>query len=121
MTGPNPNIHPGQGGVTYPSPNEFPVTYRAITGITKGITTKVTVPNHGFTNANDQNITQLDFTQVKGMTQINGKFGYILNVIDINNLLIGLDSSTFQTYTSGGNVNINGGNAPYDPFENIFP
>ena len=112
---------PGNGGVTYPSPNEWPVTYVTVTGITKGTQPVVTAPSHGFTNANNQNTTQLEFTQVKGMSQINGQFGYITNVLNTNQFQIGLDTSFYGTYTSGGLANINARNPPYDPITNLFP
>ncbi len=115
-----PNRGAGNGGVTFPSPNEWPVTYRAITGITKSVQAVVTSIDHGFTNANDANITQLDFTQVRGMHEINGKFGYITNVIDQDNFQIALNTSSFSTYRSGGFANINAGNSPYDPFTNLY-
>jgi hypothetical protein len=115
------NIPPGNGGVTYPSPNEWPVTYRTVTGITNSTQPVITAPNHGFTNAADQNITSLIFTQVKGMFQINGQCGYINNVIDTSNFQVGIDTSFYNKYTSGGLANISAGNAPYDPLTNLFP
>lgn len=115
------NIPPGNGGVTYPSPNEWPVTYVTVTGITNNFQPVVTAPNHGFTNANDQNITQLEFTQVKGMSQINGQFGFITNVINTDQFQIALNTQFYGIYTSGGKANINAGNPPYDPFTNLFP
>lgn len=111
-------IPPGNGGVVYPSPNEWPVTYIVLTGITNGINPTITAPNHGFTSS-DINIVQVDFSQVKGMQQINGKFGYLTSVIDANNFTIALDTSFFHPYTSGGFCNINGGFSPQDPFTNI--
>lgn len=120
MTGPNPKIHPGQGGVTYPSAQEFPVSYRSIQGITQSPQARVTSANHGFTNA-DIPVTQLDFSQVKGMSQINGQFAYITQIVDTNNFLVGLDTSQYHAYTSGGYCNILAGNTPYDPFQNTFP
>ena len=114
------NVPPGNGGVTYPSPNEWPITYVAITGITQGINTKITAPNHGFTQGQVPQV-QVDFSQVKGMQQINGKFGYIIQVIDTNNFVLALDTTTFSPYTSGGFVNINASTgSPTDPFTNTF-
>ena len=108
--------------VVYPSPNEWPVTVFPITGITKGLTTTVTCPNHGFTNANNMGIAQVDFSQVKGMQQINGKNGTIVNVINSNTLQIDIDSSTYQPYISGGFINVtNYPTAPFDPLTNTFP
>lgn len=115
------NIPAGNGGVTFPSPNEWPVTYRVITGISNGMQATVTSPDHGFTNANDQNVTQVDFSQVKGMSQINGQFGYITNVVDTDNFQVGINTLNFYAYRSGGFANINAGNTPYDPFTNLYP
>ena len=106
--------------VTYPSPNEWPITYRVVTGISKEPQAQVTSVGHGFTNSIDVNITQVDFSQVKGMFQINGQFGYITNVIDADNFNVAIDTSNFYAYTSGGFVNILSGNSPYDPLTNTF-
>ena len=105
--------------VTYPSPNEWPVTYRPITDITRERQATVTSPLHGFTNASDQNVTKVDFTQVKGMFQINGMAAYITNVVDANRFTVAIDSSHFYSYASGGFANIMTNNPPYDPFQNI--
>lgn len=107
--------------VTYPSPNEWPVTVIPVTNITRAVIAKVTAPNHGFTQSNDVGITQLDFSQVNGMEQINGKFGYIMQVIDTNNFTIGINTTTFSPYSSGGFCNINASpSSPTDPFQNTF-
>jgi len=113
-------IPPGNGGVVPPSPNEWPVTYVDITGITNSLQAVITAPNHGFTTA-DIPVTQVDFSQVKGMKEINGKFGFITKIIDDNNFQVALDTSQFHPYSSGGFVNVNAGNAPYDPFQNLYP
>lgn len=113
-----PRSFPGEGGVTFPSPNEWPVTYRAITGINQALQATVTCPNHGFTSANIPT-TVVDFTQVKGMQQINGQFAPLVSIIDADNFTVNLNTSSFHAYTSDGYVNIISGQAPYDPFENI--
>lgn len=113
----NPNVAPA---VVYPSPNEWPFTYIAITAIRNGLTTLVTAPNHGIIDS-DLPQVQMDFSQVMGMQQINGKFGYVLQVIDPNNLLIGIDSTNFSPYRSGGYLNIlQWIGAPIDPLANTF-
>jgi ubiquitin-activating enzyme E1-like protein len=114
------NIPPGNGGVTFPSPNEWPFTYVAITNIRNGLTTLVTAPNHGIISS-DLPQVQFDFSQVKGMQEINGKFAYVVEVVDINNLLFALDSTTFSPYLSGGYLNLlQWISAPIDPFTNTF-
>jgi hypothetical protein len=114
------NLPPGNGGVTFPSPTEWPVTYHAITNITRGPQPTVTAPNHGITQGSGINPTKVDFTQVKGMTQINSQSAFVQTVIDQNNFTIALDTSSFSAYTSGGFVNVVQGNAPEDPFENLY-
>jgi hypothetical protein len=117
----NPNIHPGQGGVTFPSPNEFPVTYRAITGITRSLQATITAPNHGITISSTASTPKVDFSQVKGMFQINGQFGFVTSIVDADNFTVALNTLQYSAYISGGYANITGGIAPYDPFENIYP
>lgn len=115
------NIPNGNGGVVYPSPNEWPIMYIAITGITNGLTTTVTAPNHGFTTGALPQI-QVDFSQVKGMTDINGVFAYVSQVVDANNFVVPINSTNFHPYVSGGFVNILAyTGSPQDPFTNTFP
>lgn len=104
--------------VTYPSPNEWPKTAIAITGITRAFQAQVTAPNHGFTSA-DIGITLIDFTQVKGMQQINGLSGTIVSVIDANNFITNIFTTPFFAYTSGGYVNNLTGSPPVPPVETL--
>lgn len=115
------NIPAGNGGVTYPSPNEWPVTVFAITAITRSPQAKITAPGNGITVSSTTSTPKVDFTQVKGMSQINGQFAFVTQVIDANNFLVALDTSQFSPYSSGGFVNITGGSAPDDPLTNLFP
>ncbi len=117
----NPNIHPGQGGVTFPSPNEWPVTVITITDIQKGMNTLVTAPSHGITLSSDQSTPKVDFSQVKGMSQINGQFGFVISVPNVNQVVVALDSMQYNSYISGGFLNITGGTPPYDPLTNLYP
>jgi hypothetical protein len=111
----------GNGGVTYPSPNEWPVTIHAVTNITRAGVPIVTVPNHGITMSTTQSTPQVDFTQVQGMQQINGQFAFVASVIDANNITIKLDTSRYSPYTSGGWMNILVSPSPIDPLQNTFP
>lgn len=111
----------GNGGVTYPSPNEWPITVHNVTGITNGLTAKVTAPAHGITTTPLQSTPQVDFSQVKGMTQINGQFAYVTNVIDVDNFTIALDTSNYSAYLSGGFINVLVSPAPINPLTNTFP
>lgn len=114
------NLPAGNGGVTYPSPNEWPVTYVAISGITRGTQTKVNAPNHGITLSSNQSTPGVDFTQVNGMSQINGIFGFVTSVIDANNFIVAINSNNFSPYISGGYVNKIAGSSPIDPLTNTF-
>lgn len=104
--------------VTPPSPNEWPDTIRNITGITRAAQAQVTSPNHGFTDQ-DVGVTIVDFLQVKGMLQINGLPGTILQVVDSDNFIVNINTTYFFDYTEGGYANIVAGRSPYDPFQNI--
>lgn len=114
-------IPAGNGGVTYPSPNEWPITYVAITGITRGSETTVTAPDHGITLSSGESTPGVDFSQVRGMQQINGVFGYVTSVIDTNTFTVAINSSNFSPYLSGGFVNKIAGSAPIDPLTNTYP
>ena len=116
-----PNKGAGNGGVTYPSPNEWPVTVHALSGITRAGQPIVTAVDHGITLTASQSIPVVDFTQVKGMFQINGKSAYVMSVIDVDNFTIALDTSQFYAYTSGGFVNVIVSPSPINPLTNTFP
>ena len=107
--------------VTFPSPNEWPVTVHAIIGITRSPNPTITALNHGITLSSTQSTPKVDFDQVKGMHEINGQFAFVTKVIDANNFQIALDTSQFSPYTSGGFVNVTGGSAPIDPLTNTYP
>ena len=111
----------GNGGVTYPSPNEWPITVFAITAITQSFNAKVTAPSHGITLSPTKSVPVVDFTQVQGMKEINGQFGYVLKVIDADNLIVGVNTQFYSPYLSGGFINITGGSPPDDPLTNLFP
>src|SRR6266403_3297990 len=115
-----PNKGAGNGGTTYPSPNEWAVTVHAVTGITNSVQPTVTAPGHGINLSASQSTPRVDFTQVNGMTQINGQFAYVTSVIDVNNFTIALDTSFFNSYSSGGFVNVIVSPTPIDPYRNTF-
>lgn len=113
--------------VTFPSPNEWPKTIRNITGLTNDRQVKVTSVGHGFTSK-DIGITDVGFTNVNGMIQINGLDGIIQSVIDSDHFTVNINTSQFFTYTSGGYVTIITGIPPIEtqsfqtfntPFQNI--
>lgn len=115
------NLPPGNGGVVYPSPTEWTITVHAITGITQAPQAKITAPGHGITLSSTASTPKVDFTQVKGMFQINGRFAFVTRVIDVNNFTVDLNTSSYYPYTSGGFINVTGGSSPIDPLTNTFP
>jgi len=114
-------IPAGNGGVTYPSPNEWTVTYVTVTGITNALQAVVTAPNHGITLVSGQSTPGVDFSQVKGMKEINGQFGYVTKVIDANTIMVAINTLFYSPYTSGGYLNKVAGSSPIDPFTNTYP
>lgn len=107
--------------VTFPSPNEWPITYVAITGITQGLNALVTAPDHGITVSSDASTPKVDFSQVNGMKEINGQFAFVVSVIDVNRFTVALDTSNYSAYVSGGFINKTGGSSPIDPLTNLYP
>jgi Ubiquitin-activating enzyme E1 FCCH domain len=69
---------------------------KAITAITKANPGKVTVTAHGYGNGD-----QVFVTGVGGMTQVNGLL-FTVAVVDANNFTIGVDTTGYSAYTSGG-------------------
>jgi ubiquitin-activating enzyme E1-like protein len=68
-----------------------------VTFITQANPAQVTAPNHGLVSGDEVYIYN-----VGGMTQVNGS-DYTITVVDANNYtLIGVDSTLFSAYTSGG-------------------
>jgi uncharacterized protein (TIGR02217 family) len=73
----------------------------SITAITKATNAVVTVGSHTFVAGES-----VYFSGVVGMTQINGLRGTI-TATDATTITVGIDSTLFTTYTSGGTVNTN--------------
>lgn len=72
----------------------------AVTAATNANPCQVTITGHGF-STNDKVV----FHNIGGMTQLNftnGSTGYTVTVVDANNITIGVDSTAYGTYTSGG-------------------
>jgi len=114
-------IPPGNGGVTFPSPNEWPVTVYAITAITRSPQAQITAADHGITLSSTQSTPRVDFTQVRGMYQINGQSAFVTSVIDADNIRVALDTSQYSAYTSGGFLNVLVSPAPINPLTNTYP
>jgi len=77
------------------------VIYNAkpVAGITQGNPGRVTVNNHRFNNGDTARITG-----VVGMTQVNDKY-FTVAVVDANNFTIGVNTTAYTPYSSGGSVN----------------
>lgn len=75
----------------------FAAKNATITGITKANPAVVTATAHGL---RDGDVIQI--SGVVGMTQVNGNF-YSIKVVNANSFqLVGIDSTAYTTYTSGG-------------------
>ena len=83
------------------------------------VTTKKTAVVSGATAANPGNITtsaahgfesgqSISFSGVGGMVELNGN-SYTITVVDATNFTIGVDTSAFTAYTSGGTAQLGGG------------
>lgn len=72
-----------------------------VSAVTKANPGSVTAVAHGFSTGDE-----VGFLSVGGMTELNGN-GYTITVVDVDTFTIGVDSSAFTTYTSGGKVYLN--------------
>ena len=72
----------------------------AVEAITKASPGSVKSTAHGFTTGDE-----VAFFDVGGMVELNGN-GYTITVVDVDNFTIGVDSSAFTTYTTGGTANL---------------
>lgn len=73
---------------------------KSITGITKAASAVVTVGSHTFINGD-----WVYFSDVGGMTEINGMFGQVTSN-DGTTITVAINSAAFSTYTGGGTVKI---------------
>ena len=76
---------------------------KPITSITNANPAVVTCPNHNFKTGR-----QITIFGVAGMTQANNSSAnpYTVTIIDTNNFSIGIDSTSYGAYTSGGFVGV---------------
>ena len=74
---------------------------KPVSGVTRANPGSVTAVGHGFSTGNE-----VGFLSVGGMTDLNGN-GYTITVVDADTFTIGVDSSAFSVYTSGGLVYLN--------------
>ena len=76
-------------------------TGKPVSAATRANPGSITAVGHGFSTGNE-----VGFLSVVGMTELNGN-GFTITVVDANTFTIGVDSSGFTTYTSGGIVYLN--------------
>ncbi|MAE81630.1 MAG: hypothetical protein CMB80_02755, partial [Flammeovirgaceae bacterium] len=84
-----------------------PATVTAVTEANPG---SVTAVGHGFSTGDE-----VGFLSVAGMTELNGN-GYTITVVDDDTFTIGVDSSAFTTYTSGGKAYLNTNGAAFTAY-----
>lgn len=71
----------------------------SVSAITKATLAQVTSASHGLA------VGQAVFiTGVSGMTQINGLIGFVTTVVDANNVVVSINSTSFTAYSSGGTI-----------------
>jgi len=74
---------------------------QTIAGITKAAQAVVEVPCHAYAVGDD-----IYFSGVTGMTQINGRIGRVLEVVDADRVKVDINTTTFSTFTGDvGGVN----------------
>lgn len=81
-----------------------------ISAVTKASPGSVTCTGHGFTSGD-----QIAFFDVGGMTQLNNN-GYVATVVDANTFTIGVDSSSYGTFTTGGTAHLNTDGAAFTTY-----
>lgn len=86
---------------TYTRTND-PFEQKVITAITQANPGRVTVNAHGYSNGD-----QVLIEDVSGMTEVNHEV-FTVTVVDANNFTIGVDTSGYTAYTSGGIVALYG-------------
>lgn len=94
--------------VTYPSPDEWLDTVYAITGITNASQATVTCSAYEF-STDDEYVTQVTFKQVVGMLPINGITALIIKVPSSSTFIVGVNTTQFPAYASGGVICIDTG------------
>jgi hypothetical protein len=88
-----------------------PDTERSISAVTKANPGSVTCTAHGRSTGDE-----VGFLNVNGMTELNGN-GYTITVVDDDTFTIGVDTSAFTTYTSGGKVYLNITSAAFTAYD----
>lgn len=71
--------------------------FKAITGITVGTTTSITIAAHGLIVGD-----YVWFNEIRGTTQLNGVTGRVSSITNANTFVVAVNSTGFTAYTSGG-------------------
>jgi hypothetical protein len=95
MTELNGNVYK-IGEVTTSAVELFSQDGSSVTAVTRANPGSVQSTAHGFTTGDE-----IAFFGVGGMVELNGN-GYTITVVDANNFTIGVNSTSFTTYTTGG-------------------
>jgi len=74
---------------------------KPVSGATRANPGSIKAVAHGFVTGNE-----VGFLSVGGMTELNGN-GYTVTKVDADNFTIGVDTSAYSAYTSGGLVYLN--------------
>ena len=82
----------------------------SVTAVTKANPGSVSAPNHGLVTGNE-----VHFHDIGGMTDLNGN-GYTVTKVDDNTFTIGVNSTGFGTFTSGGRVYLATDGSAYTPY-----
>ena len=85
-----------------------PVGGKAISGITRSTTPTVTCTAHGFSAG-----SVIYIAQVLGMAEINGQF-YVVKAVTTNSFTLGIDTTNFTAYSSGGTATVQGDAGYFD-------
>jgi hypothetical protein len=84
------------GRISTSTYRNIPTVKRAISAITKANPGKVTAPAHGFVTGDKIYVSKL-----KGMGQADNR-AYTITALDADNFTIGIDTSAYDAYVSGG-------------------
>ena len=86
------------------------VAGKPISAVTRANPASVTCVGHGFTSGD-----QIGFFDVGGMTEIEAN-GYVVTVVDADTFTIGVNSSSYTTFTVGGTAHLNTDGAAFTAY-----
>lgn len=89
----------GVSGMTVTELPEFDTYSKSISAISQADPCVVTITNHGLTTGE-----RIKFSSIVGMTELNGTSATVKYIDDNNVSLVGVDSTGFMLYISGGTI-----------------